>query len=40
MLSDTALVDRLKAAGLPRHREQFTWNEILQDYERLLTAWS
>jgi len=40
LLADTALVDRLKAAGLPRHREQFTWDEILQDYERLLGAWA
>ena len=39
LLKDPALVERLKTASRLRHRDQFTWNKVLQEYETLLEKW-
>lgn len=39
LLGDGALVDHLKAASRARHRDRFTWDKVLQEYETLLEHW-
>ena len=39
LLDDEALLNRLKAASRQRHRDLFTWNKVLEDYETLLGQW-
>ncbi len=36
LLADQALLGRMRAASLARHREAFTWDQILRQYEQLL----
>ena len=36
LLDDAPLVQRLKVASRLRHQAQFTWNQVLEAYERLL----
>lgn len=38
LLADDAEIDRLRAAGRRRFREEFTWDNVLGQYERVLTA--
>ena len=40
LLDDAPLVQRLKVASRLRHQAQFTWNKVLETYERLLGKWS
>jgi glycosyltransferase involved in cell wall biosynthesis len=39
LLDDEVRLQALRAAALWRHAEAFTWERVLQDYERLLEAW-
>ncbi len=39
LLNDAALVDSLKAASRLRHRDRFTWDNVLKEYETLLEDW-
>ena len=39
LLNDGALVDRLKAASRSRHRDRFTWDKVLKEYETVLEQW-
>lgn len=40
MLGDEALVDGLKAASRLRHRDLYTWDKVLKEYETLLERWT
>lgn len=39
LLNDRAAILRMKAASRSRHSEQFTWHQVLVEYEKLLTYW-
>lgn len=39
MLADDAAVVRMKAASRRRFHERFTWDQVLREYETLLTHW-
>ena len=39
LLSDDDLVGRLKEASRLRHRDRFTWDKVLKEYETLLEDW-
>ncbi len=39
MLSDDAAVVQMKAASRTRFNERFTWDQVLREYEDLLTRW-
>jgi glycosyltransferase involved in cell wall biosynthesis len=39
LLTDDAAVEQMKAASRARFRERFTWDQVLRDYEKLLTHW-
>jgi len=39
LLDDGLLVDSLKAASRLRHRDRFTWDNVLKEYETLLEDW-
>lgn len=39
LLADDAAVQRMKAASRARFYERFTWEQVLSEYEELLTRW-
>ncbi len=39
LLEDAPLIDCLKAASRLRHRDRFTWDNVLKEYETLLAGW-
>lgn len=39
MLTDDAAVKRMKSASRKRFQERFTWEQVLREYEDLLTRW-
>ncbi|AZO83654.1 glycosyl transferase [Stutzerimonas stutzeri] len=39
MLTDNVALERMKASSRARFRERFTWDQVLRDYEELLTHW-
>ena len=39
LLNNSALVDRLKTASILQHRDKFTWDKVLNEYENLLEQW-
>lgn len=39
LLSDDAAVQRMKDASRKRFHERFTWDQVLREYEELLTRW-
>lgn len=39
LLADGAAVQRMKAASRTRFYERFTWEQVLNEYEELLTRW-
>ena len=39
LVKDGALVDNLKAASRLRHRDRYTWDKVLKEYETLLEQW-
>lgn len=39
LLNDTALLERMATASRKRYEEEFTWDNILLQYERLLSKW-
>lgn len=39
LLADEAAIQRMKAASRARFYERFTWDQVLSEYEELLTRW-
>ncbi|MNC67046.1 hypothetical protein D3C75_1175080 [compost metagenome] len=39
MLTDNVALERMKASSRARFCERFTWDQVLRDYEELLTHW-
>ncbi|MNF47341.1 hypothetical protein D3C84_285330 [compost metagenome] len=39
LLTDDATVEQMKAASRARFHERFTWDQVLREYEELLTHW-
>lgn len=39
LLYDLASVERMRSASRARFKERFTWEQVLQEYEDLLTRW-
>jgi glycosyltransferase involved in cell wall biosynthesis len=39
LLKNSALVDRLKIASALQHRDKYTWDKVLREYESLLEKW-
>ncbi|MBK5553037.1 MULTISPECIES: DUF1972 domain-containing protein [unclassified Pseudomonas] len=39
LLTDDSALEQMKAASAARFRQRFTWNQILLQYEKLLTDW-
>lgn len=39
LLTDDAAVEQMKAASRARFHERFTWDQVLREYEKLLTHW-
>jgi glycosyltransferase involved in cell wall biosynthesis len=40
LLSDDAEIDRMCTASRQRFQEAFTWENVLEQYERLLREWA
>jgi len=40
LLDDAETLARMRTCSYARHAEEFTWDRILEQYERLLDAWS
>ncbi len=39
LLNDAALLERMVTASRKRYEEEFTWDSILLQYEKLLSKW-